>query len=127
MRVLLKGARVFDPGEGIDGVMDVLVEDGRVSRVGEGLAADGAEVIRLGGLLLTPGFIDLHAHLREPGEGHKEDLATGLGAALAGGFTTVVSMPNTDPPADNPQVIGYLLSRAGELGLAELLPAGTIT
>ncbi len=111
--VLVRGARVLDPGEGIDGRLDVLVRSGVVAELGDGLAAPpGAEVVDGGGCTLLPAFIDPHVHLRTPGQEHKEDLATGTAAAAAGGYCSVLAMPNTDPVVDTPQVLDSLHERA---------------
>ena len=98
MKRLLKGGRVVDPANGIDGVRDVLIDGDRIARVGADLPVDGATVVEIpDGLVLCPGFIDMHVHLREPGQEHKETVATGTAAAVAGGFTAVACMPNTNP------------------------------
>jgi dihydroorotase len=111
--VLVRGARVLDPGEGIDGKLDVLVRAGEIAAIGEALdAPPGAEVIEGDGCTLLPAFIDPHVHLRTPGQEHKEDLATGTAAAAAGGYCSVLAMPNTDPVVDTPQVLDSLHERA---------------
>lgn len=127
MAMLLKNAHVVDPQVSLDAVLDVLVEDGKISRVGEGLVAAGAEEIDLSGKVLVPGLVDMHVHLREPGFEHKEDIASGTKAAVRGGFTGVCSMPNTDPVADAGAVIEYVKSRAAEVGKCRVYPAGAIT
>ena len=126
-RTLLRGFRLVDPVAGHDGTTDVLVEDGLVAAVGPGLAADGAEVVDGDGLVLTPGLVDLHAHLREPGFEQKETIETGTRAAAAGGYTAVVAMPNTDPVTDNVAVIAEVRARATAAALCEVFPAGSIT
>jgi dihydroorotase len=111
--VLVRGARVLDPGEGIDGVLDVLVRDGRIAALGDALEKPaGVEAIDAAGCTLLPAFIDPHVHLRTPGQEHKEDLATGTAAAAAGGYCSVIAMPNTDPVVDTPQVLDSLHERA---------------
>jgi dihydroorotase len=111
--VLVRGARVLDPGEGIDSRLDVLVRDGVIAELGERLAtAPGIEVIEAEGCTLLPAFIDPHVHLRSPGQEHKEDLATGTAAAAAGGYCSVLAMPNTDPVVDTPQVLASLHEQA---------------
>ena len=96
MNLLLKNGRVVDPASGRDGEFDVLIEDGVIRRVGKNLPANGAEVFEVArGWVVTPGLIDIHVHLREPGQEHKETVATGAASAVAGGFTAVACMPNT--------------------------------
>jgi dihydroorotase len=127
-RLLIRGARVLDPANGLDlPRADVLVEGDRISAVGSGLAADAVEVIDASGLLVCPGFVDLHTHLREPGFEYKETVASGTRAAARGGFTTVCAMPNTDPPIDNKSVVEFLLRRAAEEGIVRVLPIGCVT
>ena len=103
MKRLLKGGRVVDPANGRDGVFDVLIDGDRIARVGRDLPVDAATHgrRRAGGLVVCPGLIDMHVHLREPGQEHKETVATGTAAAVAGGFTAVACMPNTRPVNDN--------------------------
>ena len=99
----IHNARVIDPKLGLDGLMDIVVVDGRIARIGpnEAEMVIDAERIDASGLTVTPGFVDLHCHLREPGFEQKETIATGTSAAAKGGFTTVCAMPNTDPPLDS--------------------------
>src|SRR3954468_15690206 len=97
---LIKGGRVIDPAIGKDAVSDVLIRSGRIDSVGMGLSAAGATVIDADGLVVTPGLVDLHVHLREPGFEKKKTIATGTLAAAAGGFTTICCMPNTKPTLD---------------------------
>ena len=129
--VLVRGGRIVDPSQGLDVVGDVLVHDGVVAwcgPAGHGRSAPtGTPVLDAGGLVVSPGFIDLHCHLREPGFEEKETVATGALAAVRGGFTTLCVMPNTEPPIDGAAVIQFLLRRAREVGLARLLPIGAIT
>jgi dihydroorotase len=128
MRRLLKSGRVVDPANGRDGVFDVLIEDGRIARVGRDLPSDRADVVEIpGGLVICPGFIDMHVHLREPGQEHKETVATGTAAAVAGGFTAVACMPNTVPVNDNAGVTAYILQKAAEAGLARVYPIGAVS
>lgn len=122
--------RVVDPRNGVDGVRDVLVRDGRVVEVSEAplsLGEEGARGVDASGRLVLPGFIDLHVHLREPGEEGKETILTGGMAAVAGGFTSVVAMPNTKPVNDSVLVTGYVKARAREARLCHVYPAGAIT
>src|SRR4051812_39733826 len=128
MKVLLKGGRVVDPAGGRDGEFDVLIEDGRIARVGKGLPVDGADVLELKkGWLVTPGLIDIHVHLREPGQEHKETIATGAASAVAGGFTAVACMPNTDPVNDHPGITELIMRRAAAAGLARVYPIGAVS
>ena len=126
-RTLFRGARVVDPRSGHDGVADVLVEDEEISAVGQGLAGGRAKVIDCDGLVIAPGLVDMHAHLREPGFEHKETIETGSRAAAAGGYTAVCAMPNTDPVADNAAVVAEVRNLADKAGLCDVLPAGAIT
>lgn len=123
--ILLEGGRVLDPSQGVDRTGDVLIEDGRVAASGEKLAGrEGAAVVDVSGLVVAPGLIDLHAHLREPGDEHKETIESGARAAAAGGFTTVLAMPNTDPPIDDPAAVGFVLAAGLRAGGARVLPVG---
>jgi dihydroorotase len=127
-RILLKGGRLVDPANGRDGTFDVLLEDDRVARVGHDLPADGATVVSIPrGMVICPGFIDMHVHLREPGQEHKETVATGTAAAVAGGFTAVACMPNTVPVNDNAGVTEYILKKAAEAKLARVYPIGAVS
>lgn len=125
--ILLRGGRVVDPSQGLDGPYDILLDGGLIAAVGRGLAAAGAEEIDLGGLVIVPGLIDLHVHLREPGDEAKETILTGVRAAVRGGFTTVCAMPNTRPVNDSPETTAFVLARAREAGLANVLPIAAIT
>jgi dihydroorotase len=128
MKLLLKGGRVVDPANGRDGEFDVLIEDGRIARIGKSLPADGAEVLTVKpGWIVAPGLIDIHVHLREPGQEHKETIATGVAAAVAGGFTAVACMPNTDPVNDHPGVTELILKKAAEANLARVYPIGAVS
>ncbi len=126
--ILLKGGRVVDPSRGVDEVQDVLLADGRVAGVGRGLdAPDGADVHEVSGLVVAPGLVDVHVHLREPGGEHKETIATGAWAAAVGGFTSVCAMPNTDPPIDDPAAVGYVLAQGLRAGAARVYPVGAVS
>lgn len=128
MNLLIKGGRVIDPSQGIDGELDVLIEGGVVKELGKGLKAPaGIETIDAKGLLVTPGLIDMHVHLRDPGHEYKEDIVTGTRAAAAGGFTSVCCMPNTSPVVDNKAVASYIINKARAEGLANVFPVGAIT
>ena len=128
MKRLLKGGRVVDPANGMDGAFDILIEGGRIARVGRGLPADGAEVLEIpAGLVVCPGLIDMHVHLREPGQEHKETIATGTASAVAGGFTAVACMPNTAPINDDANVTTYIVNKAKEAALARVYPIGAVS
>lgn len=131
MKRLLKGGRVIDPANGRDGAFDVLLEDDRIVRVGRDLRpADvaGAEVVSIpAGYLVVPGLIDMHVHLREPGQEHKETVASGTRSAVAGGFTAVACMPNTTPVNDNAGVTTYMLRKAEAAKLARVYPIGAVS
>jgi dihydroorotase len=127
-RVLFRGVRLVDPAAGHDGVTDVLMEDETISAVGEDAnAGSKADVLDCDGLILAPGLVDLHAHLREPGFEHKETVETGARAAAAGGYTAVCAMPNTDPVTDNAAVVMEVRNLADKAGLCDVVPAGAIT
>jgi dihydroorotase len=129
INTILKGGRVVDPVNGVDGSADVLIDNGRVTRVGADLAVEpGTNVIDLPrGSVVCPGFIDMHVHLREPGHEHKETVATGVAAAVAGGFTAVACMPNTNPVNDDASITTLILDKAAEAGLARVYPIGAVT
>ena len=128
MKRLLRGGRVVDPANGIDGVHDVLIDGDRIAAVGRDLPVDGAAVVEIPqGYVVCPGFIDMHVHLREPGQEHKETVATGTAAAVAGGFTAVACMPNTTPINDDANVTAYILARAADAGLARVYPIGAVS
>ncbi|WP_434048669.1 MULTISPECIES: dihydroorotase [Sorangium] len=131
--LLLVGLRAVDPAQQLDEVVDVVIEDGVITRVGRGAATDDlrraarAELIQGDGLLLLPAFVDLHAHLREPGQEYKEDIASGLAAAAAGGFAHVCAMPNTRPVNDTRSITEAMVARARAIGGPALHPIGAIT
>ncbi len=127
MRLLLKGGRVVDPASGVDEPLDVLLEDGRVARASRGIAPDGAELLDVHGCVVCPGFLDMHVHLREPGQEWKETVASGTRAAAAGGFTGVACMPNTEPVHDTRSVTEYLVARARSHGAVTVHPIGCVT
>src|SRR6186713_2926713 len=128
MKRLLKGGRVVDPANGRDGTFDILIDGDRIARVGKDLPVDGATVIEVPrGGLVVPGLFDMHVHLREPGQEHKETVATGTASAVAGGFTAVACMPNTEPVNDNAGVTEYILKKAAEANLARVYPIGAVS
>jgi dihydroorotase len=126
--IFIEGGRVIDPASGTDGVRTVVLEDGLVADVAERAERPaGARVVDARGRWVTPGFIDLHVHLREPGQEYKETVATGARAAVAGGFTSIVCMPNTKPVNDTLAVTELILARAAAAGLARVYPCGCIS
>ncbi|MGE0592929.1 MAG: dihydroorotase [Vicinamibacterales bacterium] len=128
MKRLFRGGRVVDPVNGLDGDMDVLVDGDRIARVGRDLPLDDAVVVEVPkGFIVCPGLIDIHVHLREPGQEHKETVATGVASAVAGGFTAVACMPNTSPVNDNANVTAFILAKAAEAGLARVYPIGAVS
>ena len=131
MKRLLRGGRVVDPTAGIDGICDVLIDGDRIAQVGRDLPAtpaDGLQIVDIPtGLVICTGLIDMHVHLREPGQEHKETVATGTASAVAGGFTAVACMPNTIPVNDNAGVTELILRKATEAGLARVYPIGAVS
>jgi dihydroorotase len=126
--LLLRGGRIIDPASGTDAVGDALLADGRIVDTGTGFGTpDDADVIDAAGLVVCPGLIDLHVHLREPGQEHKETIRTGARAAAAGGFAAVCAMPNTDPPIDDPASVGYVLAEGLRAGFARVYPTGAVS
>ena len=127
-QTLIKGGRLIDPAQGIDGVMDLLLEGGAVSGIARGIEPpEHARVIDAAGLVVCPGFVDVHCHLREPGFEDKETIATGTLAAARGGFTTLCAMPNTNPVMDTRDTLEYVLRKAREEGAVRVLPIGAVT
>jgi len=128
MKVLLKGGRVIDPAAGRDGDFDVLIDDGRIALVDKDLPRNGCQVFELKkGWIVAPGLIDIHVHLREPGQEHKETIASGAAAAVAGGFTAVACMPNTDPVNDHAGITQFIVKKAAEANLARVYPIGAVS
>lgn len=128
MPLLVRGGRVVDPASGTDEALDLLIEGGRITRRGKGLAPPkGAEVLDARGLVAAPGFIDMHVHFREPGQEYKEDIESGTRAAASGGFTSVACMANTDPVNDTSSITERILKRAREAGSARVHPIGAVS
>ncbi len=129
MKRLLKGGHLVDPTQGIDGTRDVLLDGDRVAAVGQDLPAEpGTEVVEIPeGLVVCPGFVDMHVHLREPGQEHKETIASGTAAAAAGGFTAVACMPNTEPVNDSAAVTRSIVERAALSGVVRVYPIGAVS
>lgn len=126
--LLLRGGRVIDPSRGLDTVADVLLQDRRVAGIGPGLSSpDGARVWDARGKVVAPGLVDVHVHLREPGNEDEETIATGARAAAAGGFTAVCAMPNTDPVTDNQAAVGFVVRQSLRAGLTRVYPIGAIS
>lgn len=126
--MLLRNGHLVDPSQAIDGVTDIRIRDGKVAEIGPDLPGEeGEEVLDLKGYMVVPGLIDLHVHLRDPGQELSEDLVSGTRAAIAGGFTTLVCMPNTNPVVDQVPIVSYLIDKSANLGLADVLPSAAIT
>jgi dihydroorotase len=126
-QLLIKNGRVIDPAAGADMPADVLIQDGAIAGVGADLEAPGADVFDATGLIVAPGFIDMHVHLREPGFEHAETIESGARAAAAGGFTSICCMPNTLPVNDNATVTSYIIERARKFAVTNVFPIGAIT
>jgi dihydroorotase len=135
MTMLLKGGRVIDPSQKTDDILDVLIDDGKIAAVGRNLVDDGKgrkkdtglTVLDLKGKLVVPGLIDIHTHLREPGYEYKETVESGCEAAVAGGFTSIACMPNTNPVNDNRSVTEFILRQARKANLANVYPIAAIS
>jgi dihydroorotase len=126
--VLLRGGRVVDPEQRLDGELDILLAEGRVARLGENLEApEGGQVVDCSGLVVTPGLVDVHVHLREPGGERKETIASGARAAAAGGFTSICAMPNTDPVIDSPATVGFVAAAGRAAQAARVYPVGALS
>jgi dihydroorotase len=134
MKILLTGARIIDPAQKIDADMDVLLENGKIAKIGQDLLksvkskdSEKVKIIELAGMILTPGLIDMHTHLREPGFEYKETVASGAAAAVSGGFTSIACMPNTSPVNDNRSITEFIRRKAVEAALANVYPIGAIS
>ncbi|MFH0754404.1 MAG: dihydroorotase [Candidatus Omnitrophota bacterium] len=130
MKLIIKHARIVNGVAAMGeqpGLKDILIEDGKIKRISQGLADEDAAVIDAAGKTVMPGFIDLHVHLREPGREDKETIATGSRAAVKGGFTSIFAMPNTAPAMDTAQVVQFVLDQAKKVGLVNVFPVGAIT
>lgn len=126
-RLLIRGGRILDPASGRDESCDLLVEDGRIAAVGQGLDARGAEVLDTEGAWVAPGFVDIHTHLREPGQEYKEDIGSGGRSAVAGGFTAIACMANTHPVNDDPAMTDFIIDRAEHDSPARVYPIAAAT
>lgn len=125
--ILIKNGRVVDPSQGVDEVRDVLISEGVIKDMGKNLKKKGAEEIDASGMIVSPGLIDMHTHLREPGREDEETIYSGTRAAAAGGFTSICCMPNTRPVCDSRTGVKYILSRVHEVGVVNVYPVGAIT
>lgn len=126
-RLVIKNGRVVDPAEDLDHLCDVAMQDGAICEVAEAISADGAEEFDATGLIVAPGFIDMHVHLREPGFEHAETIESGSRAAAAGGFASICCMPNTHPVNDNAKVTAYIVEQARRAAVVNVFPIGAIT
>ena len=128
MKLLLKGARMIDPSQKMDARMDILIEEGKIAGCSSNIkASQDVKVIDLTGMIVVPGLIDMHTHLREPGLEYKETIASGSAAAVAGGFTSIACMPNTEPVNDNRSITEFIRRKAAEANLANVYPIGAIS
>src|SRR5712671_6184131 len=127
MSLIIKNGRVIDPASRHDGIADVWINDGVIAGVGSGIVRSDAEVFDASGMIVAPGFIDMHVHLREPGFEHAETIETGAMAAAAGGFTSICCMPNTSPVNDSATVTSYIVQRARAVAKVNVFPIGAIT
>src|ERR1700733_13701187 len=127
MPLVIRNGRVIDPASGDDRIADVLIVDGRIAGVAPNLSAPRAEVFDATGLIVAPGFIDMHVHLREPGFEHAETIESGARAAAAGGFTLIAPMPNTAPVNDSATVTSYIIEKARRHAVVNVWPIGAIT
>src|SRR3989475_11503070 len=125
--LVLRGGRVIDPSRGLDQTTDLLLQDGKIAGIGTGLSAPEADVRDVTGKVVAPGLVDVHVHLREPGNEDEETVASGARAAVAGGFTAVCAMPNTDPVTDNQAAVGFIVRQSVRAGLARVYPIGAVS
>ncbi len=125
--IVLKNGHLVDPASDFDSVTDILIKKGKIEKIAQNINEAGAEVIEVSGKIITPGLIDPHVHLRDPGFEHKETIESGCEAAARGGFTTIASMPNTKPVTDNKLVVRYILSKASEANGVKVVPMAAIT
>jgi dihydroorotase len=125
--LLIKNGRIIDPASGLDAVSDLFIDDGRIRKVGQKLKVSADQIIDATGLIVSPGFIDLHVHLREPGREDEETIESGSQTAAAGGFTTICCMPNTNPINDSPTVTKYISEEAQRRAVTRVFPIGAIS
>ena len=126
-RMLIRNGRIIDPANQVDTTGDLLIRDGKIDQIGDRIETEVSQTVDAEGLIVTPGLVDMHVHLREPGFEHKETITSGTRAAAAGGFTSVACMANTNPVADSPDVIELIRSRARDNGATNVFPIGSIT
>ena len=126
-KLLVKGGRIIDPANNLDEALDLLIAEGKIAQMGKKLEDKDAEVIDARGLIVAPGFIDMHCHLREPGREDEETIESGCRAAAAGGFTSAACMPNTNPPNDSQSVTEFILKQAKQKGIVNVFPIGAAT
>lgn len=127
MKLLIKNGIVIDPANDIEEKLDIFINNGLISRIGKNITDKDAKIIDAKGCIVTPGFIDMHTHLREPGFEYKETIESGSKAAAKGGFTTICCMPNTNPPIDDQAMVEFINMKSKQIGLVDVLPIGTIT
>ncbi len=127
MKLILSAGRVIDPANKVNDILDLLIEDGKIKKVGKGIKDKDAEIIKVNGKIVAPGLIDMHVHLREPGFEYKETIASGVRAAVKGGFTSVACMPNTEPVMDNTAVVELVISKGKKEKLANVFPIASIS
>jgi dihydroorotase len=127
MKLLIKNGHIIDAKTGVDGIYDLLAEEGRITEISANIEEDGCEVIDAAGKFVLPGLVDAHCHLRDPGYEYKEDIESGTRSAAKGGFTSVACMPNTNPVTDNESVVKYILNKAKQEGCINVYPIGAIT
>lgn len=129
MKILIKNGHVIDPVNNIDGITDIFIDKGVISELGSDLELDGVdmEVIDASGKIVAPGLVDMHCHLRDPGQEYKEDIETGTRSAAAGGITSVACMPNTDPVVDSEPIVTYIKTKAKEVGYVNVFPIGAVS
>ncbi|MEO0128874.1 MAG: dihydroorotase [candidate division WOR-3 bacterium] len=125
--LLIKNGRVIDPKSKFDRIADILIEGNKIQKIDRNLKIDADKIIDASGMIISPGFIDLHCHLRDPGRPDEETIESGSRAAIAGGFTTICCMPNTEPPIDNEGIVNYIIKEAERVNLCRVFPIGTIT
>lgn len=127
MALLIKGGRLMDPASGRDEELDILIEEGTIGKIARNIRTSSRKIIDASGKVVSPGFIDLHTHLRQPGREDEETIETGSRAAAKGGFTTICAMPNTEPPIDDPSLVEFVYDEARRCALVEVLPIATVT